>query len=991
MTSSVVDALLAAPTPAAAVKLARTMNVSPADAMNQLRACSERWVHDLPARSALASSLAETFAALVGIQPWAPDESIAPEANELIHAASLHADWPGALITLLRGRESLSEEVYQPVMSWHTQLARLGLDARANGLTVVLALGVVLGGPSLGWSHLLYARHSERQSPSRALTHFVRATIIMDQYGSSLEKTFASEVLESFLLANGLGDIENRVSRDLRNEERPWWAVPAQESRAHDLREAGQLMEALELLDESIETAHRFDLAENEMRMLNLRGLVNDDLGALGVAEADYRRSAEVGHRLKDESREREARTNLAANFLKQERYGQAIAAFSRLLREADAGDNVAQRIAARNNLATAQDFAGKYGAARQLYSEALAIMHDGPQGAYAKGSLRIALTGLSSSLMSLGLQAESRSVATELLNGWYETGDLEDLVAYVSSSGRDYSNDDTRDLATRLLEAFLEAGDIMQSSALATGLANYHEAVGETAAALRVLDLVLDLFPSVRSAAPNLTALEHKAAKLETKLARPDQAVRRLRDAIDRVEDRLAAIDDPTQGDWILAAARPLYLDLMSMLLEGGEDGDIREAFDLHDACRPMTLTSTRGERRLPGDKPVEWARRTAGWADVASVVREADDVRMAVVSFVENGEAIGAFVVTAESNRTIYVPLDVTRAELSSATLEFSALVNGKQDGIPQRLTAEKLMASRLGAFEHAMRRLGRVVESVGDAEVVCFVPTTSLESLPLHAITDEFGDHLIQRMGVFYQPSVSALVRTAASPLPASPTRALAVGVAALEDRNRDHIEDDSHIFDSLGAAVITLRGKDATPSAVRAALTETDVAHITCHGFVDTHDPLGSALLLSDGQTRPSRRRHAVPILERGRFELTVRQLMDESFQCDLLTLRACSTARRAVVAANDEVSTLLRVFQLGGCRTVVSALWNVNQRTSLQLLRRFYAEYFASSAPPAWDAMATSMRAMLREGGASSHVYHWAPFIVSGDWRKRRND
>jgi CHAT domain-containing protein len=190
----------------------------------------------------------------------------------------------------------------------------------------------------------------------------------------------------------------------------------------------------------------------------------------------------------------------------------------------------------------------------------------------------------------------------------------------------------------------------------------------------------------------------------------------------------------------------------------------------------------------------------------------------------------------------------------------------------------------------------------------------------------------------------------------------------------------------VFARSDADITVVTGEQATPEAVVAGIRAADIAHVSCHGFVDVRDPFGSGLLLSDGTRRPSSRHHTVSVFKRAAFELTVRDLARESLRTELLCLRACSTARRSAVSAKEELSTLTRVLQAAGCRTVVSTLWNVDQRSSLVLLERFY-ELYLDEHLAACEALARAQREML--DGDQPNLYHWAPFVVSGDWRSSR--
>jgi CHAT domain-containing protein len=61
---------------------------------------------------------------------------------------------------------------------------------------------------------------------------------------------------------------------------------------------------------------------------------------------------------------------------------------------------------------------------------------------------------------------------------------------------------------------------------------------------------------------------------------------------------------------------------------------------------------------------------------------------------------------------------------------------------------------------------------------------------------------------------------------------------------------------------------------------------------------------------------------------------------------------------------------------------------VDQRSSLALFENFYRAYLRDGLS-ACDAMAVAQRAFLDGGGSHAHLYHWAAYMVSGDWRLRR--
>ena len=87
--------------------------------------------------------------------------------------------------------------------------------------------------------------------------------------------------------------------------------------------------------------------------------------------------------------------------------------------------------------------------------------------------------------------------------------------------------------------------------------------------------------------------------------------------------------------------------------------------------------------------------------------------------------------------------------------------------------------------------------------------------------------------------------------------------------------------------------------------------------------------------------------------------------------------------------------LTRAFQYAGARTVLASLWAVPDRSTAELMLRFYAELAAGR--PKDLALRRAQLALLRgpirvrrQGREvvedASHLYHWAAFELFGDWQ-----
>ncbi len=874
----------------------------------------------------------------------------------------------------------LDHDVMMSVADWHSNFARQGVPPHANGAALVIALGPLLGGRSNSLAHLIWARACESRSTVRAEMHLRRARALADAEGDQELAAIADEAFNS-LLSRFHIQVPRTASPPAA--ELNVRTVGLVESRTRTLYESGRYLDALALLDQIVPFAVEYGLEEELMRSLQLRGLIHDHLSHYAQAEDDFREAARLARRLGDAGRQFDAQTNLAASYVKRGQPLRALPAFRAILRDADASGRLNHRVAARNNLALAYARSGDHQSARDVYLQAWHLMSENTDN----GSALITLPGLASAYQDLGDEQSRRQVSERMRRMWADDGDEQALIHYLVSDMADFADPQMHQLGGQVEQALRSRGDVLLAGSLARLLAAADRQRGDDRAALQRLDSFLATFASNRSSLAVCVYAELAAAVIERETARGAAAAFRLRSAVASVEQRLVDVEGP-EGDWLIDAARPLYLALVDLLLEEDSEEALSEAFWLHEACRPLTLTSTLSASRREHALVSGGDRRVAGAAQVHAALTTGRGRTTAVISFAETKQQVGAFVLTSDAPGVTWVPLMVTAAELNAAADELSLAFNGDQTRFPPRaaLAAANLALVDLTVTEDVLARLGHCLTALGTTDVVCVVPSTSMEGLPLHAMPGLGGARVVERAAVVVQPSLSSLVATSALPPLALGRRAVFVaGTAATQDGHPEFFEDDARVFEGVPASVTAISGTQATPAAVLDGVRRHDIAHLSCHGFVDTQDPLGSGLLLSDGTQRPSRRTQDVPVQKRAEFQLTARDLVQQSLHLDLVTLRACSTARRAAVAAKEENSTLTRALQAAGCRTVISTLWNVDQQTSLALIQSFYAGYLAEGLP-AGDAMASAQRKLIASGEPYSHLYHWGAYIVSGDWR-----
>ena len=169
--------------------------------------------------------------------------------------------------------------------------------------------------------------------------------------------------------------------------------------------------------------------------------------------------------------------------------------------------------------------------------------------------------------------------------------------------------------------------------------------------------------------------------------------------------------------------------------------------------------------------------------------------------------------------------------------------------------------------------------------------------------------------------------------------------------------------------FGDAAVVRLGTKATETEAKKLSAKARIVHFASHGLLDDEDPLASgiALLASDDDDG---------ILQA--WEIF------ESFRlnADLVVLSACETAL-GETTKNEGVVGLTRALQYAGARSIVVSLWSVQDDSTSDLMVAFYTELLKGAAK---DVALQRAMASVREDATWRHPFHWAPFMLVGDWR-----
>jgi CHAT domain-containing protein/tetratricopeptide (TPR) repeat protein len=153
----------------------------------------------------------------------------------------------------------------------------------------------------------------------------------------------------------------------------------------------------------------------------------------------------------------------------------------------------------------------------------------------------------------------------------------------------------------------------------------------------------------------------------------------------------------------------------------------------------------------------------------------------------------------------------------------------------------------------------------------------------------------------------------------------------------------------------------------------ALGDHRVVHFATHGLLDSQHPDLSGLVLS-------------LVDEKGKPQdgfLRMHEIYNLRLPVDLVVLSACQTALGREIRGEGLIG-LTRGFMYAGARAVVASLWQVDDESTAELMKRFYRAMLKEGRRPA-DALRTAQIELSRHPRWAAPFY-WAPFVLQGDWR-----
>ena len=253
----------------------------------------------------------------------------------------------------------------------------------------------------------------------------------------------------------------------------------------------------------------------------------------------------------------------------------------------------------------------------------------------------------------------------------------------------------------------------------------------------------------------------------------------------------------------------------------------------------------------------------------------------------------------------------------------------------------------------------------------QTLYIVPHDVLNYLPfaLLPIRDD-GTLLVEALDLAYLPTARMLVDSQSLPNTSRQLLSVAPSRSGLV-----HAEEEARSVGALfGPESQLLMGREATESRFKSIAGQYRFLHLATHGYFDRLNPLFSWLELEPDEINDG--------------QLEVHEILEMRLDAQLITLSACQTALAGGLVADlpvgDEFVGLTRAFLSSGGRSVLATLWEVDDRSSVQLMRHFYSQLSDDPVHRRHAALLSRAQRHLLANPGTKHPYYWAPFVLVGD-------
>ena len=355
-----------------------------------------------------------------------------------------------------------------------------------------------------------------------------------------------------------------------------------------------------------------------------------------------------------------------------------------------------------------------------------------------------------------------------------------------------------------------------------------------------------------------------------------------------------------------------------------------------------------------------------------------------LCLLSYMVDDDKTFLSVITGGKNAGAPVNLNVYKLKADQNRDLTAGELRDRLNALRQRSTNEQ------GPYKQLARELYELLLAPAKNELkgrghVVIIPDGLLYALPFQMLIDGHGKHFVESHTVSYAPSVTALLQMTKLADKKKKSQAnipalFAMGRGTFPDqtqyrnsglpRAEEQVRSIARLFGSTSWV-----GDEATKAKALSEMGAAKYVHFATHGELNEITPMESAIVLRKGVNDDGM--------------LYARELLDMELQAELVVLSACDTGLGQAVSGEGILGLTWAMF-VAGTPTTVMTEWKVRDDSMNNLMLEFYRQLRLSGTrgQPTISKAEALRRAQLSlmKDGAYNHPYHWAPLVLTGDWR-----
>ena len=766
----------------------------------------------------------------------------------------------------------------------------------------------------------------------------------------------------------------------------------------------GEYGKALEYHKNALQISKEIGDREGEAVDCGNLGAVSYSLGEYSKAREYHEKALAISKETGDKTTEGTSYGNLGTVFRVLGEYGKAAEHHEKaLVIRKEIGDREGEA-ADYGNLGTVFHFLGEYDKAKDYYEKALAIRKE----ICDKGGQLVGLRNLGTLFHSKGEHEKAKECHEKALAISKEIGDREGEGIGYGNLGKVFCSlgeyEKAKECHERALGICKEIGNRKGEGFSYGNLGTVFRSLGEYDEAKEYYNKAIAVSKEIGDIELELRVQENLTWNMFLE-KNTDEAFSSLFECVNRFEDMLALLKDNDKFKIFFSDEHASPFEVLSAMLCAA--GNPTEALYVTELRRARALTDLMSVQygvinQISGN-PKTWAgieRIMEKETDCACLYTSYDSSSIFLwilkpdndtchVNFNVNHHCSGETSIRKLdkflANDIIFRKFDILPPEHCEDRSWFS-----ESDGQPALKSSEEEGPAAFRLFEDDEEEdqepepslsfyykliIAPVANLIDEPEII-IVPDRSLYNVPFAALKTESGKYLSETLRIRIVPSLMTLKLIQDSPSDYhSQTGALIVG-----DPEVGHVmykgrlerkpplpcarKEAEMIGRLLGSE--PLIGTEATKQAVLERINSVSLIHFAAHANAEKGEVALAPLPSTNGYPQEED------------YLLTMEDISNVRLRAKLVVLSCCHSGSGQV--RSEGVVGIARAFLGSGARSVLVALWALEDRATEQLMSRFY-EYLVCGE----SASVSLQQAMkwMRDNGYSN-VRDWAPFLLIGD-------